>query len=119
MLDIAREALERHGYRVLTACDSSQALEVLEREGQRIDVIISDVVLPGMSGPELIRKIAPRYPWIRVLFASGYVGDEPAEFGLLDRGAHFIQKPYTPMELAARVRQLLLPPDGGPREPRS
>ncbi|HET9250674.1 MAG TPA: PAS domain S-box protein [Candidatus Eisenbacteria bacterium] len=106
LLTLARAALEDLGYRVLPAPRAIDALSSLEREKGRVDLLVTDVVMPEMGGRELAdraRKICPGLP---ILFVSGYVRD-PAL--LLDPGAtvHFLEKPYTTLALARRIREAL------------
>jgi two-component system cell cycle sensor histidine kinase/response regulator CckA len=77
------------------------------RKPERIDLLMTDVVMPTMGGRELVRRLAEIQPGLRVLFSSGYPGDSEGEQGMLDHGASFLQKPYTPKELAERIREVL------------
>lgn len=100
-------ALEMRGYKVLTAADGSQALRVLDTYPQTIDLILTDVVMPNISGPELIRQSRDRFPGMKALFMSGYTDDAVVRHGLLDASVAFIQKPYRPRMLAQKVREVL------------
>ena len=104
---IARRILERIGYRVLLASTGEEALQLLERSDARPDLVISDVIMPGMTGPELCQELATRYPDIRVLFTSGYSSEAISRYGVLEPGTLFIEKPYTPIALARKVRKAL------------
>ena len=106
LLTLARAALEDLGYRILPSPRAVDALSVLERERGRVDLLVTDVVMPEMGGRELAdraRKICPGLP---ILFVSGYVRD-PAL--LLDPGAtvHFLEKPYTSLALARKIREAI------------
>ncbi|HEY3013036.1 MAG TPA: PAS domain S-box protein, partial [Gemmatimonadales bacterium] len=100
-------ALEEYGYTVVEASGSHQALSVLERSKGKIDLLITDVILPGMDGPELARRAAEIMPELPVLFISGYTDDEVVRRGLLEVGQPFMQKPFTPEVLGAEVAELL------------
>jgi len=104
---LVRRALERYGYRVLTAGTPNEAIELARVTGDRIDLLISDVVLPQMSGRALADRILPTTPETRLLFMSGYTDDAIVHHGVLDEGTPFIQKPFTPQALARKVRQVL------------
>jgi PAS domain S-box-containing protein len=107
---IARTALAANGYRVYEAADGEQALEVCRQLGGRIDLLITDVIMPGMNGRELADTLAEQYPALRVLFVSGYTDTAALPEGVGEDNA-FLQKPFTPSSLAKKVRQLL---DGTP-----
>jgi PAS domain S-box-containing protein len=101
-------SLQEYGYAVVQASGGHQALGVLERDGgNRIDLLVTDVILPGMDGPELARRAAELRPELPVLFISGYTDDEIVRRGLLHEGQPFLQKPFTPEALAAKVGALL------------
>jgi PAS domain S-box-containing protein len=101
-------ALESRGYDVLAAETGEQALEFLSIIGPNyIDLVVTDVVMPGMSGAQMIAKLSEVYPDVRVLYVSGYTEDATIHHGVLDQGVEFLQKPFTPDGLARRVRQLL------------
>ena len=101
------EVLEGMGYRVLSAVDGVEALELLGRGEGRVDLVVSDVVMPRMGGEELHREARRIYPDLLFLFSSGY-GDALVDAGLAgEERAGFIAKPYTIGELAAKVREML------------
>ena len=104
---LARRALEEHGYRVLEASDGREALAELSDADHAIGLVLSDLVMPRMSGRELGQEIARRHPGLPVLFMSGYTGEDVRSRGLLEGSAPFVQKPFTPEGLARRVRSLL------------
>jgi PAS domain S-box-containing protein len=106
VLDLIRSVLVSRGYRVLAARDGEEALARAAAE-KRIDLLITDVVMPGMDGADLARRLRSLRPGLRVLFASGYPEDAIAPHGVLEAGVDLIQKPYTPSTLAARVRAVL------------
>jgi two-component system cell cycle sensor histidine kinase/response regulator CckA len=104
---LVRKALERYGYRVLTAGTPNEAIELARITGDRIHLLISDVVLPQMSGRALADRILPSKPETRLLFMSGYTDDAIVHHGVLDEGTPFLQKPFSPQALARKVRQVL------------
>ena len=110
---VARAVLERYGYRVLEASHGDEALRIVRRAQQPIHLLLSDVVMPSMSGPELARLVQLEEPGIRVLYASGYTDDAIVRHGVLDPGVAFLQKPFTPTSLLSKIRELLDAPDGG------
>jgi two-component system, cell cycle sensor histidine kinase and response regulator CckA len=99
-------ALQELGYGVMEASGGHQALGILEREGG-IDLLITDVILHGMDGPELARRAKELRSELPVLFISGYTDDEMVRRGLLDAGQPFLQKPFTPEALSREVATLL------------
>lgn len=98
-------ALRNKGYRVIEAKSGEAALEIIEEGAQIIDLVISDVVMPRMDGPEMAAKIRERYPDMRVIFISGYA--EEAFRDRLTYDAHFLPKPYNLQQLATKVKQVL------------
>ena len=107
---LARRSLEACGYRVLDASDGPSALELSARHAAGIDLLVTDVVMPGMSGRELAERLAPQRPEMKVLYTSGYTDDAMVRQGVLNAGVAFLQKPFVPDMLARKVREVL---DGG------
>ena len=107
VLTLSRRALETQGYVVLAASDATAALRIVERHGGTIHLLVTDVVMPGLSGRELADKLAAQRPGIRVLYMSGYPGDAVVEHGSLPAGSAFLQKPFSPDSLARKVRDVL------------
>jgi two-component system cell cycle sensor histidine kinase/response regulator CckA len=104
---LTREILVRHGYRVLLACDGIEGLEVLRDSRQTIDLLLTDVVMPRMSGNTLVEHARPLRPAMRILYLSGYSEEAIARQGQLTEGIDLLPKPFTPAVLTARIRQLL------------
>jgi PAS domain S-box-containing protein len=104
---LVKSVLERNGYRVLVAEDGIAALELAQEEKGRIDLLLSDVVMPGMNGRALRDALLESYPELRVLFMSGYTGDVLAGLGELDRDVSLVPKPFTPEVLLAGIRKVL------------
>lgn len=100
-------ALRALGYRCLEADDAGNALGVLEREEGRIDLVVTDVVMPGISGGDLGSRLTELYPTLPVLYTSGFADDDVIRRGLVDAARPFLQKPFTPTELGLRVREVL------------
>ena len=94
------------GYQVIQARSGAEAVAVAGRD-DRIDLLLTDVVMPGMSGKELATQLVLRHPEMKVLFMSGYTDDAIVHHGVLDEGVSFIGKPYTPSALARKVRQVI------------
>jgi PAS domain S-box-containing protein len=107
ILRMAKRVLSELGYTVLTASDGPEALEVLERHAGDVQLLITDVVMPRMSGRELAARVTAMRPNIRVLYSSGYTADAIGEDGVLDDGINFLAKPYAPSRLADAVRDVL------------
>jgi signal transduction histidine kinase len=104
---LACEMLESHGYLTLRAGSGEEALGLAVRHSGPIDLLLADVVMPGLAGPALSERFAVVRPHARVLFMSGYAGDDLARHGLSDDAAQFLPKPFTQDLLARRVREAL------------
>jgi CheY-like chemotaxis protein len=104
---IMARTLRDCGYVVLEAGDGREVLERMEAEGGRIDLIVADVVMPGLGGRELSARLAERWPEVPVLFTSGYTGLDVVRRGLLEEGREFLQKPLDPEALARKVREMV------------
>jgi two-component system cell cycle sensor histidine kinase/response regulator CckA len=100
-------SLIRLGYRCVQAADAGEALRVLEQEEGNVDLVITDVVMPGVSGGDLGLRLAERYPALPVLYTSGFADDDVIRRGLLDATRPFLQKPFNPAELGRKVREVL------------
>jgi len=112
---VVREILETSGYDVLEARQGTEALRISSDHEGPIHLMLTDVVMPQMSGRELAQRLAPLRPDMRVLYMSGYTDDAIVRHGVLDAGIAFISKPFTPDALAAKVRQVLdTPPKSQP-----
>ena len=104
---LVRETLEAKGYKVLEADHGAAALEIAERYNGPIDILITDVVMPGMNGREVSTQLCAAHPKTRVLYLSGYAEDAIVHEGVLDPGASFLQKPFGLQALARKVREVL------------
>jgi PAS domain S-box-containing protein len=108
--ELAREILESRGYKVLEARHGREAIQVAERHQGRIDLLVTDVVMPRMRGTDLAGELLSRRPEVKVLYMSGYTGDRIGPGDLAGEASGFLQKPFTPDALSRKVRELL----GGP-----
>ncbi len=104
---LAREVLELYGYRVLEAANGEAALLICESYSEPIQLLISDVIMPEMSGRELSDRLAKIRPEMKVLYMSGYTDDAIVHQGVLDEGTNFMQKPFSADALAHKVRDVL------------
>jgi CheY-like chemotaxis protein len=100
-------ALKDLGYTVHEAINGKRALDILNQNGMKIDMIITDLIMPEMNGKELALEVGKILPKVRVLFTSGYTEDHIVNSGSLDRGIDFLQKPYSIQTLAKKVREVL------------
>ena len=106
---LVRETLEARGYRVLEAANGSLALAVAASHHDPIHLIITDIVMPGLGGHELVQQLLPQRPDAKVLYLSGYAEDAIASFGDLGASKAFLQKPFTLQSLSRKVREVLGP----------
>jgi CheY-like chemotaxis protein len=104
---VVREILEMSGYHVLEARHGAEAIEISERHRGPIHLMVTDVVMPHMSGGELAQRLQPVRPDMRVLYMSGYTDDAIVRHGVLGAGMAFLSKPFTPDALALKVREVL------------
>ena len=101
---VVERTLQRAGYRVVVATNGDEALELTESDGQ-FDLLITDILMPGLKGWELGRRLGERWPGLPVLYMSGYTEDVLTDVDT--RGAAFLQKPFLPIDLLTAIRQLL------------
>jgi two-component system cell cycle sensor histidine kinase/response regulator CckA len=104
---LATRGLRDHGYTVIQAKNGAEALQYIREHPDQVDLVISDVVMPEMGGRELGQHLALFEPDLPILYMSGYTGEDVVQRGLLDPGAPFQQKPFTPATLALKVRTML------------
>jgi PAS domain S-box-containing protein len=107
ILKLAREMMQSLGYLVLTAGTPTEALKRVEECDGRIDLLITDVIMPEMNGAELVASLVSRYPGIKPVFMSGYTADVLVNSGVHTEDVHFIQKPFARKDLATTVRKAL------------
>jgi PAS domain S-box-containing protein len=104
--ELTRKLLQRQGYAVLVAANADEALQVFDGNAS-IDVVLTDVVMPGASGPELTRQLVERRPAMKVIYMSGYTEDAVVHHGVLKPGIAFLHKPFTSDALGRKVREAL------------
>jgi PAS domain S-box-containing protein len=104
---IAQQALERQGYTVLAAPSGADALALAAQHGATIHLLLTDVVMPGMSGRDLADRLTAQRPGIRVLYISGYTDNAIVRHGMLEPGLAYLQKPFRPDALVRKVREVL------------
>jgi two-component system cell cycle sensor histidine kinase/response regulator CckA len=108
---LIRELLEIKGYAVLEACQGVEALEVLQASGRPVDLVLTDVVMPHMSGSDLVDRLRKDHPAMKVIFMSGYTGANNAAIhrSLEMPGVAFLQKPFRLNALISQVEDLIKP----------
>jgi two-component system, cell cycle sensor histidine kinase and response regulator CckA len=108
------DTLEQLGYKVLQAADGREALHILEDPNRSVDVLLTDVIMPVMGGPELAKHVRSLAPHTKVIYMSGYADDTLAVYGLPQPDIEYLQKPFTPAALAERLRKVLSAAGGPP-----
>jgi len=116
LLDMTREMLEIHGYKVFPSQNPEEAIRLAEEHAHEIRLLITDVVMPGMNGRDLAENLTARIPGLKCLFMSGYTASIIARQGVLDQSVHFIQKPFSMKDLTIKVRQVMDMRDAVPQE---
>jgi PAS domain S-box-containing protein len=104
---LTRKILSRQGYNILEACSGGDALLLCEQRNEPIHVLLSDVVMPGINGPELARRVKTLFPGVKVLFMSGYADRTIFQSGILDEKAFFIQKPFSARNLVEKIQEVI------------
>jgi len=107
ILSMVGSMLGRLGYCVLPAATPAEAIRLAETHGDRIQLLMTDVIMPEMNGHELAKHLRLRSPGLKVLYVSGYTADIIARHGIMNPGVRFLQKPFSPEDLAARIREAL------------
>jgi CheY-like chemotaxis protein len=105
---VTSRILRRGGYTVLTAEDGPDALRIAGEHSEPIDVLVTDVIMPGMLGKEVAQRVTGIRPQIKVLYMSGYAQPVLASHGTLDPDVYLLEKPFTSIELLAAVQDLYL-----------
>jgi len=105
--ELCETVLVRLGYRVSVAGNGLEALQLVQEQGLEPDLVLTDVIMPGMSGAEMANRLRSGRPELKVLYMSGYSEDAIAPHGVLDPATHLIQKPFTERALALQVRETL------------
>jgi CheY-like chemotaxis protein len=104
---LALRILQSRGYKVLESKSPEDAVQIGKRHSERIDLMLTDVVMPGMSGPDIAEHLAFLRPNMKVIYMSGYTDDSVVRHGVLEPGTQFLQKPFTPTTLTRKVREVL------------
>ena len=107
MLRLAVRALDRKGYHVLHARDGLEGQTVANAQDGPIQLLLTDVVMPKVSGKKMAEKLLATRPKLKVVFMSGYTDNSIVHHGVLDKGMHFLQKPFTAESLTQNVREVL------------
>ena len=105
--ELVRAVLTSHGYTVLSARRPNEAEVLCEENRDRIDLLLSDVVMPEMSGSELAKRLTAHNSRMKILFMSGYIDDSLIRQGIQEKEVAFLQKPFSPQSLAKKVREVL------------
>jgi two-component system, cell cycle sensor histidine kinase and response regulator CckA len=105
--ELAETILSSQGYKVLSANSPKRAEEIATERSKEIDLVLTDVIMPSLSGRELVRRLIALNSKLRVLYMSGYTDNVIAQGGVLEEGLAFLQKPFTPRVLAQKVREVL------------
>ncbi len=104
---LGQKILEKLGYKVLVAATPDEALRLADEHAGEIQLLITDVVMPGMNGRDLANRLSALYPHIKTLFMSGYTANVIANRGVLDAGVQFVQKPFSVQDLGTKIREIL------------
>ena len=104
---LASRVLRARGYRVLEASDGGDALRLVDRHGGPLDLVLTDIIMPGLSGPALVERLLPGAPDLKVLYITGYSEEAIRQHGLLPAGGALLEKPFTAHQLAERVHAAL------------
>lgn len=107
LVKLHQTVLEQLGYQVLVAGTAANAIEIAHQYQGKIDLLITDVIMPEMNGKELAARIVSRFPAIKVLYMSGYTANVIAHHGILDEGISFLQKPFSRKNLSRKIRTTL------------
>ncbi len=105
--DVLHQMLAANGYRVLVARDGKEALQIADAHADAIDLLVTDVIMPGMTGRAVVERIAPKHPEMKVLYISGYTDEAISRHGAISPGAAFLSKPFGAAEFLLKIRQLL------------
>jgi two-component system cell cycle sensor histidine kinase/response regulator CckA len=104
---VACDIIRQGGYKVIEATSAVAALEMCERSKEHIDLVLTDLIMPKMNGPELVKRLAGQHPKLGVVFMSGYTSEAVTSNGLLNSPAAFVQKPFMPKTLLQTIREVL------------
>jgi CheY-like chemotaxis protein len=99
--------LEQHGYRVLVAANGTAALQLVEEQPERVNLLLTDVIMPGLNGRALAGRLELLQPGLKILYMSGYTDDAIMDHGVLESGTHLLHKPFSEENLIRKVREVL------------
>ncbi|HTQ96389.1 MAG TPA: response regulator [Candidatus Acidoferrum sp.] len=105
--EVTKEFLELAGYTVLEASNGPDALALVQNTSQTIQLLLTDVIMPGMSGPDLAKNLQALYPNLHVLYMSGYTDNKVIRRGDVDPGSNLLNKPFTREKLTTKVREMM------------
>ena len=105
--ELAFDILTTSGYKVLTARNTDELLQTIKEYDGSIDLLLTDVIMPGLNGPDLYKRLSVSYPLLKVIYMSGYTDDVIAHHGILEQGVDFIQKPFSVTILTDKLRKVL------------
>jgi CheY-like chemotaxis protein len=105
--ELTRIFLQGYGYKVLEASNAEQAIQTAEGFSGSIDLLLTDVVMPGMSGRQLAENISSKRPQTKIIYMTGYTDDMVVQYKVLEPGVKLLQKPFTKVDLALKVRSTL------------
>jgi two-component system, cell cycle sensor histidine kinase and response regulator CckA len=105
--ELAKNILANQGYKVFAAQNPEEVREICKTHGTKIDLLLTDVIMPQMSGKDVAQMCTATIPTLKVLYMSGYTSDVIMHHGVLEEGLAFLQKPFTPVSLTAKVREVL------------
>jgi two-component system, cell cycle sensor histidine kinase and response regulator CckA len=105
--EVTKEFLQIAGYTVLEASSGGEALDLIQQVSQPIHLLLTDVIMPGMSGPDLAKSLQALYPSLQVLYMSGYADNRIIQKGGIDPGTNLLSKPFTRDKLTTKVREII------------
>ena len=103
---VTESTLKKYGYNVISAPNGEEAICVYDEYNSKIDLLLTDVIMPVMGGRELAEKLVEKHNNLKVLFFSGYTDDSIVRHGIISEGMEFIQKPYSQTELARKIKSI-------------
>ncbi len=110
LLEVTRRSLEEIGYAILSAGSPAEAVLISQSYPGIIHLVVTDVIMPGMSGPQLARHLYAFRPEMKILYVSGYTDNAIVHHGVLESGLAFLQKPFSPLTLSRKVAEILAAP---------
>ena len=105
--DVLHQMLEANGYRVLVAQDGAEAFRIVDAHAGAIHLLVTDVIMPGMTGPNVVERITPKHPEMKVLYISGYTEEAISRHGVMSPGTAFLSKPIGAATFLSKIRELM------------